>query len=397
MLQFSMLYMIFHGAFGSPEGNWFPDLKERLTSLGQKVIIPEFPVDKWESIEKDKPKKYKQTIDNWYSAFEQYLPEIKEAKIFCFVGHSLGPLFILHAVEKYNLKLDSAIFISPFLEKLNTEWQFDVVNSSFYKTDFNFEKLKKLIPTSYVLISDNDPYAPNQRSVEFAGKLGSSTITVRQAAHMNSEVNLNEFPLVLELCKSRIDLTLYQRFLEHRRELFAVPYTTGKTEEMIYLDPDEVQYEGIFHFRNLRKEGFATFFTGTTFWDAQSKYMQEARKAANRVKHFTRVFIVSKPSELERPEMKNQIKLDFEAGIKLYLCKMSDLVGNFLDMDFGVWDDDYVCFVPMDRRGHVSQVKLSSRKKDMEEARKRKEFILKRSVKINDPEKDIPRFIKSFN
>jgi hypothetical protein len=213
---------------------------------------------------------------------------------------------------------------------------------------------------------------------------------------------LNEFPLVLELCKSRIDLTLYQRFLEHRRELFAVPYTTGASEEMIYLNPDEVQYEGIFHFRNLRKEGFATFYTGTTFWDAQSKYMLEARKAAKRVEHFTRVFIVDKPEHLERPEMKEQIRMDFEAGIEVYVCWEKDVLNllfkpedGLWNLDFGLWDNDYVCFVPMDKDGNVDQVRLSSRKQDLEQAMETKKKILEKATRIKSLDEDIKHFLQN--
>ena len=65
----------------------------------------------------------------------------------------LGQFFILHLVDKYNLKLKLAIFVSPFFNFLNKEniWQFDHVNSSFYKTGFDFKKIKKLILNSYVI------------------------------------------------------------------------------------------------------------------------------------------------------------------------------------------------------------------------------------------------------
>ncbi|MBI2622163.1 hypothetical protein HYW66_00820, partial [Candidatus Microgenomates bacterium] len=53
-----MKFIIFHGAFGSPEGNWFPELKEKLVVLGQEVIVPEFPVENWEEVSK-KDRTYK--------------------------------------------------------------------------------------------------------------------------------------------------------------------------------------------------------------------------------------------------------------------------------------------------------------------------------------------------
>ena len=399
-----MLFVIFHGSYGNPEENWFPDLREHLEGLGQDVLVPAFPVEEWDDITKKgkDTKPQKQSLNNWFETFEKYLPIIRKAKRVCFIGHSLGPLFILHIVSKYKLKLDSAIFISPFLEVPipSKIWQIDIVNKSFYKNDFDFKILKKLIPISYVLYSDNDPYISQKQMMKFTTRLGSAPIWVKKAGHMNSAVNLNGFPLVYELCKSRLDLTLYQRYLAQRRELFAVEYLKGKTEEEIYLKPEEVLYEGIFHFRNLRKEGFATFYTGTTFWDAQSRYMQEARKAARRVKHFTRVFIVDKSSSLERPALTEQINLDLEAGIAVYLCKKEDVLSvtrnlafGEWDLDFGVWDDDYVCFVPMDKNGRVKQVRLSSRKIDMKHAREIKKKIISKSFRIYNLEKDIFNFL----
>lgn len=322
------------------------------------------------------------------------MSKIKNGEKLSFIGHSLGPLFILHVVEKFDLKLDSAIFISPFLEKLNKSWQIDLVNKTFYKSDFNFEKLKKLIPVSYVLYSDNDPYVDKKYSLDFVNKLGSSVILVRGAGHMNQEANLNEFPLVYELCKTRLDLNLYQRYLDHRRELFSVDYTKGKTEEVIYLKPEEVFDEGVFHFRNLQKNGFCTFYTALRFWDTQSKYMEEARKAAKRINDLTRVFVVDKISDLKRHLFLKQIRLDFAAGIKVRLCLFKDVKDKIGEPDFGIWDSDYLCVVHSNKNKKVDKVKLSSRKIDIQNACKWKKEILRQAVRIYNVDKDIENFIK---
>ncbi|HLE07093.1 MAG TPA: alpha/beta hydrolase [archaeon] len=391
-----MKFVIFHGAYGNPEKNWFPELKERLEMFGQEVIAPKFPVEDWNEVSKAghdfNPRN--QTLESWMKVFDKVKSDFKKGEKLCFIGHSMSPVFILRVVEKYDLKLDSAIFVSPFLGPLGNP-RFDVVNKSFYKTDFDFEKLRKLVPVSYVLYSENDPYVHEKNSKEFAEKMHSSVIFVRKAGHMNSEVNLNEFPLVLELCKSRLDLSLYQKYLAHRRELYSVPYINGKGEEIIFLDPKEVFEEGVFHFRNLRQEGFCTFLTSLKFWDTQSKYMEEARKAAMRIK-LIRVFIIDKISDLKRSNILKQIILDMEAGINVYFCILSQIEGKTGEIDFGIWDNDYLCAVHYDKRGGINEVKLTSRAKDIEEALKWKNIILKKAVRIKS-EKDIKIFVEDFH
>ena len=74
-----------HGAYGSPDENWFPWLKKSLESLGYEVVIPKFPTPAG------------QTLTNWTKVFKPYLSEIDEDSIF--IGHSLGPAFIMSILE----------------------------------------------------------------------------------------------------------------------------------------------------------------------------------------------------------------------------------------------------------------------------------------------------------
>lgn len=201
-------YVIFHGSYGDAKGNWFPNLKQKLEELGQEVLIKQYPVEDWDEVKKVGkqfiPKK--QTLQNWFAIFEKkILPRIKNKRL-CFVGHSLGPIFILHLTEKYNIKIECGIFVMPFLQALNTEqaWQFDVVNASFYKQDFDFKKLKNNIPLSYVLYSDNDPYVNAKLALEFGKNLDSHSILIKNAFHINAPL-FQKNPLVLELCKTLLD------------------------------------------------------------------------------------------------------------------------------------------------------------------------------------------------
>ena len=111
-----MKFIIFHGSFANAEGNWFPELKENLESLGQKVIVPQFPIDNWDEVTKAGSNflPRHQNLTSWMQIFDEIYHDFKKNETLCFVGHSLGSLFILHVVARYKIKLDSAIFVSPF-------------------------------------------------------------------------------------------------------------------------------------------------------------------------------------------------------------------------------------------------------------------------------------------
>ena len=396
-----MKFVLFHGAFGSPDNNWFPELREKLEALGQTVVAPQFPVDDWDEMVKAGvavPPKY-QNLAHWLKTFVPITKSFVKKEKLCFVGHSLGAVFTLHAVEKFNLQLDSAIFVSPFLDKLD-RWEFNHANKTFYKTDFDFSKLKKLIPVTYVLYSDNDPYVKSQHSILFAKALDSSIILVKRAGHMNSEVNLNEFPLVLDLCVTRLNLSLYQRYLDHYQKQQAQAYITrARNRGVIVLKPADVVDEGVFHFRHLTTEGFCTFYTGLIkFWDPESQYMQEARRAAQKVKEFIRVIIVERVTDLENRKLLQQVALDLSAGIQIYLCLQTDIKDSVSEMDFGIWDNDYVCTVRYDQQTHVAyEAELNSRLEYIQKCQEWKRIILQKSFPVHSLEKDIVQFIKEHS
>jgi len=83
-------------------------------------------------------------------------------------------------------------------------WQIDNVNASFYTTNFNFKKLQQRIPVSYVIYSDNDPHVPIERALEFADKMNSQKILIKNGGHFNESAGFKEFPQLLDLCKTRL-------------------------------------------------------------------------------------------------------------------------------------------------------------------------------------------------
>jgi predicted alpha/beta hydrolase family esterase len=377
-----MQFVIFHGSLGYKDGNWFPDLKKKLEDMGQEVFCPQYPVDDYKKLTRNK--KTKQNLNSWMTTFEkEVLPYLSPNKKICFVGHSLGNLFILHVLSKYKTKLDCAIFVSPCLDKLGLiPWQYDLVNTSFYKTDFDFEELVKLVPTSYVLYSDNDPYIEPRRALHFARVMESSTIFIKHAGHLNAEVNLNEFPLVFDLCITRIDLGLYQRYVLGRTKDSIAQNIINATRKYIRITPEEGTDEGRFHFMNISRTGFATFVSNSEEWNPEDEYFTNGRKASMRGVDFSRVFVIKNIRDLDRKALQRQIALDIEAGIKVRFITYEIYKTFEAEEDFGIWDDEYTCTIHRNKQGKVLFLILDSRMESIKKAQVWREKILKKSVRI---------------
>jgi len=202
-----MKLVLFHGSFNSYDQLskfWLPKLRSEIAALGVEIIFPKFPTDTWDEVTDrgETTRAVRQNLKTWMQEFDRYIPAVNKGDDLIFIGHSLGPLFILHLLERLNLKLDCAIFVSPFLTKLrNSPAQINTVNASFYKDDFSFLMLKKLWKASYVVYGENDPYVDLKQIQRFAKKTGSSAISVVEGGHLNKGENTE---LIIELCKSRL-------------------------------------------------------------------------------------------------------------------------------------------------------------------------------------------------
>lgn len=201
-----MKFLLLHGSFGSPKANWFPYLKNNLEKLQQSVVVPAFPVNRWEEVTENgqQTPTEKQNLENWVHTFKPVYESIKNEKDIHVVGHSLACVFILHLVEQYNISFQSAFFVAPFLEKLNKMWQIDVANATFYKKDFDFEKMRQAIPKSFAIYGNDDPYVAQHFINDFANKMGSEKIMIPGGKHLNSDAGYTEFPLLLDLIKTKV-------------------------------------------------------------------------------------------------------------------------------------------------------------------------------------------------
>ena len=187
-----MKVFIIHGTNGNSKENWFPWLKKELSKARPdiEVIVPDFPTGNAQSLE------------NWLGVFQPYIGTIGEDTIF--IGHSLGPAFILSVLEQIDKRIRAAFLVAPFVVKLGIE-QFDKLNKTFIAKEFNWEEIRSHCTEFAVYASDNDPYVSMDKSKYVAENTKARFTVVHNAGHFNSAAGYTTFERLLEDIKNIIE------------------------------------------------------------------------------------------------------------------------------------------------------------------------------------------------
>ena len=73
-----------------------------------------------------------------------------------------------------------------------------------------------------------------------------------------------------------------------------------------------------------------------------------------------------------------------------------DVIGQLnSQLDFGIWDDEYLCVVEFDNNNKVSRIKISSMKEDIKKSKVWEKKILEKATRIYNIEKDPQNFIQA--
>lgn len=189
--------ILVHGSYGSRDENWFPWLRTELHKLHRKrkiankvhVRTPSFPTPEG------------QDIDSWLAAFRNYRRYLNEETIF--VGHSLGPAFILNVLEGLNRKkpVRAAFLVAGFTGKLGIT-EFDGINDSFTNREFDWKRIRRNCRSFRIYASDNDPYVPLKLTEHLAKRLRRKVRVVKGAGHFNEECGFTEFKKLLRHMKT---------------------------------------------------------------------------------------------------------------------------------------------------------------------------------------------------
>jgi len=168
---------LIHGAYGNPDENWLPWLKEKLEKLNYEVIVPIFPTPEGQS------------LSAWEKVFEKHIGTLDESSII--IGHSIGATFILSILQKLDNKIKAAYLVSGFHVLL--DHPIDEINKTFVEKRFDWQKIKNNCHNIYMFNGDNDKYIDLSISNELAKNLDSEYEVIPNGGHLNATAGYTKF------------------------------------------------------------------------------------------------------------------------------------------------------------------------------------------------------------
>lgn len=184
--------IIVHGWSGSSERDWMPWTAAKLKELGYEVVCPDFP-------NTDNPK-----IEEWVPFLAKTAGTVNEETYF--IGHSIGCQTIMRYLETIDTKVGGAIFVAGWFDLENLEGpESEAIAKPWIETPVRTEKIKNNLGFSTIILGDNDPFVPYDKTRDKFGKLLSSEVaTISGGGHITSDDGFGPFPQLIEVVKEKI-------------------------------------------------------------------------------------------------------------------------------------------------------------------------------------------------
>jgi leucyl-tRNA synthetase len=144
--------LIIHGFESSGEGNWFPNIKQKLEEQGFEVFNPTMP----ESNHPD--------LQSWLKALHPYLNKLNENSIV--IGHSLGSKAAVHLLGETDKKIAKLFLVASAIGNPRRDWkevekQMPESNvealQKFWQEPINWKSVNESVKKSFVILSKDDP------------------------------------------------------------------------------------------------------------------------------------------------------------------------------------------------------------------------------------------------
>ena len=175
--------VIVHGTMGSPEGNWFPWISEKLRADNIDVSVPTFPTPG------------DQNLESWLATFSDAIGNPDSN--FVLVGHSIGAAFVLRVLERIDTPVKAVFLVAGFTHELGNP-EFDQLNASFVNRNFDWEKIRGNAEIFRIYNGDDDPYVPLAQGQELAERLGVMCHVIRNGGHLNASSGYTRFDKLLK-------------------------------------------------------------------------------------------------------------------------------------------------------------------------------------------------------
>ena len=175
--------LIIHGAYGSPNENWFPWLKKSLEQHGYTVFVPQFPTPE------------NQNLAAWLNTVQPHLDQLNQDSLI--IGHSIGATFVLRVLEQLSQPVAVAALVAGFISDLSDS-SLNLINHSFYDQPFHWQQIRTNADRFYLYQSPNDPFVSTKHGEELADHLQQRAISISNAGHFNKASGYHQFPQLLQ-------------------------------------------------------------------------------------------------------------------------------------------------------------------------------------------------------
>ncbi len=166
--------ILVHRWSGSSSDDWRPWLKKELEKRDYKVLVPEMP-------DTDVP-----VIEKWVRHLSEVVGTPDSDTYF--IGHSIGCQTILRYLETIDTPIGGAIFVAGWFNLENLEdAETKVIAKPWIETPMDIEKIKRVLPKSVLIISEDDPYGAFEENKQKFSEIMTQGIVLPHAGHIYVE------------------------------------------------------------------------------------------------------------------------------------------------------------------------------------------------------------------
>lgn len=177
-----VVYLI-HRWDAAPTDDWYPWLKDQLTSRGYSVQVPAMP------------RTNHPIINDWVSTLATIVGTPQPTTYF--IGHSIGCQTIVRYLARLpeTVQINGAFLVAPWIHLINLEDpESEMIAKPWTETPIDWQKAKTICPKFTCLFSDTDPWVPLSEALIFKDNLNAQVQTLSNHGHITDVSN----PIILD-------------------------------------------------------------------------------------------------------------------------------------------------------------------------------------------------------